>query len=177
MPDVENIGSNGVSLPVADAQARADIAELNASLVNLIDTIYPVGCYFETTDTTFDPNTAFGGTWVLEDEGLVHISSGTNYAVSNLSQDGGEKTHLLTSSESGVPAHSHVVQAIYNSTYKNLAGAWQNTTNNTSTSGVAWDGQAGSWSIRAVNNTNQNASASHNNMQPYKIVNRWHRTA
>ena len=34
MPDVENIGSNGVSLPVADAQARADIAELNASLVN-----------------------------------------------------------------------------------------------------------------------------------------------
>ena len=30
------------------------------------DTLYPVGSYFETSDSAFDPNTAFGGTWVSQ---------------------------------------------------------------------------------------------------------------
>lgn len=30
---------------------------------NIFDTFYPVGSYYETSDSTFDPNTAWGGTW------------------------------------------------------------------------------------------------------------------
>ena len=33
---------------------------------------YPVGSYYETSDTTFNPNTAWGGTWSLETDELVH---------------------------------------------------------------------------------------------------------
>ena len=29
----------------------------------LIDTFYPVGSYYENSDTKFDPNKAWGGTW------------------------------------------------------------------------------------------------------------------
>lgn len=30
---------------------------------SIFDMFYPVGSYFETSDSTFDPNTAWGGTW------------------------------------------------------------------------------------------------------------------
>lgn len=30
---------------------------------SVFDTFYPVGSYYETSDSTFDPNTAWGGTW------------------------------------------------------------------------------------------------------------------
>ena len=36
------------------------------------DMIYPVGSYYETSDTSFDPNTAWGGTWSFETEGQVN---------------------------------------------------------------------------------------------------------
>lgn len=34
---------------------------------NLIDVFYPVGSYYETSDSTFDPNITWGGTWSRED--------------------------------------------------------------------------------------------------------------
>ena len=173
-----------------------DAPDLDPDILNLI---YPVGSYYETTDTTFDPNVTWGGTWVLEDEGLVHISSGTNYAVSSNAQDGGAKqitytpqgtnaSIKLTANQSGLRSHSHYVKAIAGSNQQQVRGAWQNTTNNTSTSGAAWGGQAGSWELQAVSNTAYDAADAHGHtftgtqatldvMQPYKIVNRWHRTA
>lgn len=33
---------------------------------NIFDIIYPIGSYYETSDSTFDPNTAWGGTWTSE---------------------------------------------------------------------------------------------------------------
>lgn len=124
---------------------------------------YPVGSYYETTDTTFDPNTSWTGTWELEAGGLVHVSAGTNYAVTSNVQDGGEATHTLTIGE--MPSHYHGI----------TIGGY---TNNVS---------AGSgFTVPNINNqggrNNPTTSPAgggkaHNNMQPYKIVNRWHRTA
>ena len=31
----------------------------------ILDLFYPVGSYYETSDSTFDPNVTWGGTWVL----------------------------------------------------------------------------------------------------------------
>ena len=182
----------------------------------IIDTIYPVGCYFETTDTTFNPNTEWENTtWTLEDEGLVHVSSGTNYSVSNLSQDGGEATHTLTAAESGVPSHGHgMTQASYKTTssghisggitggshahtskgyltcptfssgsYKMLIGNGSDKTYSVNSSTHTHDLPNHNHTITintnasVSNNTAADASLAHNNMQPYKIVNRWHRTA
>ena len=40
---------------------------------------YPVGSYYETFDSTFDPNTAFGGTWTSETlSGAEVVDSGTD---------------------------------------------------------------------------------------------------
>lgn len=121
---------------------------------------YPVGSYYETSDTTFDPNTAWGGTWLLETEGLVHIGAGTNYTIGDT---GGEKTHILTVDE--MPSHSHTNQYYSASGTANFGYNYQNrgtTSNATPASGGI--GYAGS-------------GQAHNNMQPYIVVNRWHRTA
>lgn len=32
-------------------------------LLSMWSYLYPVGCYFETTDADFDPNTTWGGKW------------------------------------------------------------------------------------------------------------------
>lgn len=129
-----------------------------------VDAIYPVGSYYETSDTAFNPNTYFGGTWLLEAEGQVHISAGTNYTVAGAltnSTDGGEATHTLTVDE--LPAHSHRQNYVnYN------RGTGSNATMGYLTQTTQPNGAL----------TEETGSGlAHNNMQPYIIVNRWHRTA
>ena len=36
-------------------------------LSNLLDFFYPIGTYYETTNTSFNPNITFGGTWIQEE--------------------------------------------------------------------------------------------------------------
>lgn len=43
-----------------------------ATLSACLDTFYPVGSYYETSDTSFDPNVSFGGTWSLVTAGRWH---------------------------------------------------------------------------------------------------------
>lgn len=122
---------------------------------------YPVGSYYETSDTTFDPNVTWGGTWVLETEGQVHISAGANYTVAGAltnTTDGGQATVTLTVDE--IPPHHHTVNyAQYN-----------RGTGNATASALQYNG-----STRDTDDTG--GGKPHENMQPYIIVNRWHRTA
>lgn len=40
-----------------------DINEIDNTLImNLLDVFYPIGCYFETSNSSFDPNESWGGT-------------------------------------------------------------------------------------------------------------------
>lgn len=144
---------------------------------------YPVGCYFETTDTNFNPNVAWSGTWVLEDAGLVHVSAGTGYAVTTNSKDGGEATHTLSISE--MPNHNHGGNTGVGYTpFMRLVAAVGTAA---SANHMAGRGSAGyvdkqnTYDFPSGNHyhgiTAQGGGGAHNNMQPYKIVNRWHRTA
>lgn len=102
-----------------DKFGNVDIASGASYKINgtpLIDMFYPVGSYYETSDTSFDPNTAWGGTWVLETAGMVHVSAGTGYSVSGANQsdgvgakDGGEPTHVLTPDETAMKNHYHTI--------------------------------------------------------------------
>ena len=127
---------------------------------------YPVGSYYETSDVSFNPNTAWGGTWVLETEGQVHVSAGSTYGVSGAltnTSDGGEKTHTLRVNE--MPSHTH---ALY---YYNASGD--------KSFGYQYQGK-GYQSNEATSSSgivNTGGGGAHNNMQPYIVVNRWHRTA
>ncbi len=55
------------------AVATSGIAQL--TVAQLSDIIYPVGCYYETSDSNFNPQTAWGGTWELEEEGITHVGA------------------------------------------------------------------------------------------------------
>lgn len=177
---------------------------------------YPVGSYYETSDTTFDPNTAWGGTWYLETEGQVHVSSGRQYAVAGAdithyigpetvvgTSDGGSKdailashTHTLTRTTNvGVAAHGVTVTQ---PTIK-LKVASPNNTGTLSTSQVQYGRPTGTnyTNDNAVSKTNVGVSLTNNhsvtqpvftadtrgeavtdkNLQPYIVVNRWHRIA
>lgn len=156
--------SNGAVTP-----AKIDMA-------SLIDVLYPVGCYFETSDTTFDPNVSWGGTWAEDSAGRVTVSqdSGTFTTVGGT---GGEETHTLSEAElpsvsgyfeihgegSGTEfhkIHGNATGTLKSNQYKSLGSTATTGAGSYANPGFAFgSGQA------------------HNNLQPYVIVKRWHRTA
>lgn len=134
----------------------------------VFDLVYPVGSYYETSDVTFNPNISWTGTWVLETAGQVHVSAGTGYAVG---ATGGEATHTLTVNE--MPSHRHKVSQDYDSTnWESASGGF-----------IRFHTPAASGGTGTALATYEylvwpsGGSQSHNNMQPYIVVNRWHRTA
>lgn len=80
-----------------------------------IDVLYPVGCYFSTSDEDFNPNNSWGGTWTLLGEGKVLISgsSNGNYRVGNdyggntksYTPAGSVGNHTITANE--ITGHTH----------------------------------------------------------------------
>ena len=82
-----------------------------------LDLFYPVGSYYETSNSSFNPNTVWGGTWVLEAEGKVHVSAGSTYTINST---GGAATRSYTPagsvnnttlSASQMPYHNHSIDA------------------------------------------------------------------
>ena len=196
-----------------DSETEFTFVKKQDSKRELLDFFYRVGTYYETSDPTFDPNVEWGGTWELEAEGLVHISAGENFGVSDDDQDGGSaqitytpagtvENHTLTAAESGVPAHTHDgstgggvtsflrVVAGTPATFTEAnhiagrgSGSYKDVSNTSN-----FPGGSHYHNFTTNNNTAKNATSGHNhdftgtqatldNMQPYKIVNRWHRVA
>lgn len=153
-------------------------------------TVYPVGSYYETSDASFDPNVTWGGTWSLETAGKVHIGAGTGYTIGTT---GGAETVTLTTSQ--IPAHTHGSKSLtgsfwarkHGSSLGGNAGAYSGIcsdgTSTTSFTGVTDNTSVNSYHPNTViiNATHEHTSVggggAHSNMQPYIVVNRWHRTA
>lgn len=156
----------------------------------LINIIYPVGSIYTSTIST-NPNTLFGiGTWVSYGEGRVLVGKAASGTFGTPGAIGGAETVTLTSAQSGLPAHSHpisdpghvhsFVDYYYSETGGIFGGAEgshssdgdngpkTNFTHNTNSSGSG---------ISILNNTTQNASEAHTNLQPYVVVYMWRRTA
>ena len=90
------------------------------SVKQLIDIIYPVGSYYETTNTNFNPNTAWSGTtWTRITDGRTLIAGGgsSGYTVGN---NYGEKTHKITTSE--MPVHKHTATTAANGAHTHERG-------------------------------------------------------
>ena len=131
----------------------------------LLDFIYPVGSYYETSDTSFNPNTAWGGTWLEDTKGRVTValdSEDTDF--DTLGKTGGSKylqNHIHSqvrwynqaiSYDTGTGAHYQGSLGINNGSGK--------TSVNMTTGGV-----------------NDITTGDSGNLQPYIVVKRWHRTA
>lgn len=128
-------------------QTPLSAENLNAMQDALIDLLYPVGSYYETSDTSFNPNTAWGGTWVEDTEGLSTIAyKASDNDFSTVGATVGEKEHKISFEES----------------YWNVQGQNPN----------APQGGGGGYLV-----THTESQTPMKLLQPSIVVKRWHRTA
>ena len=122
-----------------------------------VDLIYPIGSYYETSNSNFDPNTHFGGTWVLDSAGRVTVAQDENQEeFAEIGQTGGSKY---------MQKHNHIAVTgprTNNWEAPNFVLTYQYQSSSALESSIA------------INNTGEGNSE---NLQPYIVVNRWHRIA
>lgn len=162
--------SQNPSIPDKNKISSSDVNQIKTAINSgLLNLICPVGCYFETSDDDFNPNTSWGGTWELETDGTVLVSkssesgSAFNTTVGSIV---GEEEHTLTKEElpNINPKVSLAVSGGGTSTkFASVQALW------------TWNGS------NKLNFGTLSAPLGddepHNNIQPSKIINRWHRTA
>lgn len=139
----------------------------------IFDIFYPIGTYYETSNTSFNPNKATGwyGTWVEDTKGqtLVSRDSGTFKTVG---ASVGSETVTLTGKQ--IPPHIHgfdVKGAILNWDNITSGDYWghKNKDLNFASSGVV--------ALKELKTSSTGGGQAHNNIQPSKVAIRWHRTA
>ena len=166
-----------------------------SEISGLIDMFYPVGSYYETSDEDFDPNVAWGGYWELEIEGQVHIGAGENYEIHGAGlnfSDGGSKDAVVVSHTHTGPSHAHGIASnvdyfltINYGTTGSGAGETEVATSSSSNK-YALTNTSSKVDFKAVQNTasagtgntgSTGENGTNKNLQPYIVVNRWHRVA
>ena len=149
------------SVAIADLKNALGIAN-GATVLDM----YPVGSIYQTTSSTFNPQTAWGGTWErIKDRFL--LAAGDTYTGGST---GGEATHKLTPQE--MPSHAHTM-------YVNNDG-----------SSSSWSPASGTYLVKpdcvttstknyggALAQNGAGLDQAHNNMPPYLAVYIWKRTA
>ena len=147
-----------------DTNQVATTAFVQAARTALLGNIYPVGHIFTTVTAYANPAavaTALGvGTWAVFGTGRVLVGVDTGDADFNtVKEEGGAKTHTLTTSE--MPAHTHSYDR-QNPTTDNIS--IHDITRTTGGNSSATSGSTGS-------------GTAHNNVQPYITVYMWERTS
>lgn len=150
------------SLTTKVTNNTSQIANLHSTLDVYWKTLYPIGSIYISTSSTFNPQTAWGGTWVNTADGRCLIGANDKYP---LGSTGGETEHALTIDE--MPAHRHTNSRVnwYNDLQTNGLSA-----NFTEKSNLKIDGPD-------KYTTYAGGSKAHNNMQPYLAVKIWERIA
>ena len=159
-------GSQATYAVVAFITVAATTTSITSSLIStpnanwgLLSKIYPIGAYFETSDTTFDPNREWGGDWAEDTGGRVLVAQDAG-TFATVGDTGGEETHKLTVGE--LANHYHVAR--FQGDY-GVSGASIGVMANTGSGGAPV----------ITDSTGQDQP--HNNLQPYVVIKRWHRIA
>lgn len=128
-------GAVEIDLGVTSVNGQTgDVTITERSVKQLIDIIYPVGTYYETTNANFDPNVAWTGTtWQRITDGRVLIAGGGDYSVGS---NYGEKTHKITTAE--MPAHSHSASTANNGAHTHTRGTMNITGSVTNNDSEGW---------------------------------------
>lgn len=131
---------------------------------------FPVGTVISGPDSGDSPDTYLPGmsdtTWTRI-QGRVIVGASDSDNDFDLNDTGGAKTVTLTSAQSGLPAHSHVLRPNAGIGTSGSGYGLVDSGNARSTAGAG---------ATTNNNTAANASQAHNNLQPYKAKYLWERT-
>ena len=169
----------GIMLRVFKNKGEAGAIPLNAENLNfnfteVINMIRPVGSYYETSDKEFNPNNFWPGTWILDNDGTVLVSK------SNVSSS---KFNVNVGTIVGTETHKLTTQELPNYQLKGLQ--WSNGYPITLDGGTTGNGYKFNYNYNEYNPGQTEGiqmpsggqDKPHNNIQPSKIVYRWHRTA
>ena len=170
-------GSQAAYAVIATIKVSSTTTTITSSLITtlhsisgMMDILYPVGSFYETTDTSFDPNKAWGGTWTEDTAGRVLVAkdSGT---FSTVGDTGGAETHTNTLGNAGWA--KVIIKSNGDVIYKE-----NNITNWTGNYAAATNGStAGSYSNQVYGAELGGATGNGSSLQPYIVIKRWHRTA
>ena len=147
---------------------ESNISDLQTDISNYWKTLYPIGSIYISTSSTFNPNTAWGGTWVKTADGRCLIGANSTYP---LGSTGGEAEHTLSLNE--IPSHDHNLSD-WAMSWK-MQGVAGEVNINTSVTSNAWSDNHGFFKSQTSKATG--GGQAHNNMQPYLAVYIWKRTA
>lgn len=165
-----------------------DLLDSISPLQTIIDTIYPVGSVYISTNN-LSPNVIFGGKWQQIKDTFL-LGAGDDYSIGTT---GGEESHKLTVNE--MPSHNHGSKSLTG--YANFRDITDSEDHNPimSTSGIlgrtleSWSGKHAGLKLADMSNykinkltinaththNNEGGNIAHNNMPPYLVVSIWER--
>lgn len=150
-----------------------NLNQMQSSLYNLImDAAHPVGSYIETDDISYNPNESLVGTWVLENDGTNLVSK---------SNEEGSVFNVDIGNIVGNENHSHTLDSGYAMIGTDASSNSYNRIKYID--GYTYNSKSTAQSFSFVNGETDSATALggqtdlESNIQPSKIINRWHRTA
>lgn len=161
-----------VTVDVSDVSMGAGGTDKKITLSAIFDFLHPVGSYYSNGAVSTNPATLFGsaGTWIAVAGMTIVGLDVTQTEFNTLLKTGGEKTHLLLSTESGMVAHNHggYTGDTEGALELNVNGSGSNRNNN----------RAGFYHKHTIpSEAAANAASAHNNLQPYEVAAIWRRTA
>lgn len=170
--DEDNI-SGGPVARIGDAGEYYRKGVKTGKLTSLLDLVYPIGAIYMSTSNV-SPAVLFGGTWEEVAPGRVLMGSGNSSY--KLGSTGGEYSHTLSTSE--IPSHSHgyedTIWTENMSSAENADGLRQYSSPMPgSDEGYDNDNKQSAYLNRQTSSAGNGGS--HNNMQPYLVVNMWKR--
>lgn len=189
LQSLELIGTNGASTPVLSDSIKKQIALL----------AHPVGEYYWTSNASFNPATAWGGTWERIQDGRCLISNNGSHSVGST---GGSETVTLSLSQIPSHSHPHTHSHSHDRGTMNITGTFAGGIDTSNWSGAfykmsqiprmndadghhmktgfdasrSWTGRTSTDSTGASSHA-QGGGQAHNNMPPFRTAICWHRTA
>ena len=125
----------------------------------LLNFVYPIGSYYETSDSSFNPNTSWGGTWVEDSKGRVLVALDENDVDFNsIGKTGGSKE---------LQEHTHNIVLVRSNNVPLLDTDAGPSGYNGNNAGVVTNSGA----IQPA------GTGDSGNLQPYIVAKRWHRIA
>ena len=169
-------GSQACYAVIANVLLESSTTDITTSLITnkhaisgMMDILYPVGSYYETSDTSFDPNKAWGGTWTEDTAGRVLVAK-DNGTFSTVGTTGGSETDSHTHWQSG----GSDTEYMYDLTSTGVAAEGLSSRVKSGVNKLTSDQLSASTGSMRQSTTYATASST---VQPYIVIKRWHRTA